>query len=107
MPTIREMVWEAVAFEMEAETPMTGPTFTAEDIVATVWEWNHEELRAAGLSRQDVRPVALEVLDHIEAHGWGEVRDEFQRAARSRTPGPDEESKGSPGGPMGPIDPPF
>lgn len=105
--SIREMVWKAVAFQMEAETPMTGSAFTVEDIVATVWEWNHEALRAAGLSKQDVWPVALAVLDHIEAHGWDQVRDEFHRAARLRTPEPSAGSEVPPRGPVGPIDPPF
>lgn len=107
MLTIREMGWEAVALELEAETPIGGPTFTADDIVAMLWEWNHEELRAAGVSREDVRPVVLEVLDHIEAHGWDMVREELQRGARMRSPEPDEEAAPRPRGPADAIDPPF
>lgn len=107
MKSLREMVWEAVAIEMEADTPMTGPTFTADDITAAVVEANHEELDAAGVSKQDVRREALAVLDHIEAHGWDDVRDEFQRAARVRTSNRDPEPLQRPGNAVDPNDPPF
>lgn len=104
MKTLRAMVWKAVAVEMEAETPMTGPTFTLDDLVATTWELYHEELRAADLSKEDVQPVALEVLDHIEAHGWDAVRGEIQRAAHLRDA---EKSEAPVRRPSGPTDPPF
>lgn len=107
MKSLREMVWEAVAFEMEADTPMTGPTFTADDITAAVVEGNHEELEAAGVGRQDVRREALAVLDHIEAHGWDNVRDEFQRAARVRKPDQDPEPQQRPNEAFDPNDLPF
>ena len=107
MKSLREMVWEAVAFEMEADTPMTGPTFTADDITAAVMERNLEELEAARAGRQDVRREALAVLNHIEAHGWGNVRDEFQRAARVQKPNQDPEPLQRPNEAVDPNDPPF
>ncbi|MEW5927047.1 MAG: hypothetical protein AB1941_06170 [Gemmatimonadota bacterium] len=107
MKSLREMVWEAVAFEMEVDTPMTGPTFTADDITAAVVERNLEELEAARVGRQDVRREVLAVLDHIEAHGWDNVRDEFQRAARVRKPHRDPEPLQRPGNAADPNDPPF
>lgn len=104
---LRDMVWEAVAFEMETETIYTGPTFTIGDVADTVWEWNHEELRAAGLSKADIEPVALGVLNHIESHGWDEVREDFQRAARARPPEPAEPGEPRPRMPIDPNDLPF
>lgn len=107
MKSLRERVWEAVAFELEVDTPMTGPTFTADDITAAVVEGNLEELEAAGVSKQAVRREALAVLDHIEAHGWGNVRDEFQRAGRVRKPSRDPEPLQRPNEAVDPNDPPF
>lgn len=107
MKSLREMVWEAVAFEMEVDTPMAGPTFTADDITAAVVERNLEELEAARVSKQDVRREALAVLDHIEEHGWGNVRAEFQRAARVREPDLDPEPLQRPNEAVDPNDLPF
>lgn len=102
---LRKMVWEVVAFELETITPFTGPTFTLDEVVAGVWEWNHDELSAAGVRKEDVRPIVVEVFDHIEEHGWDTVRDEFQRAAEARKPA--GVSPPPPPPPRGPIDPPF
>jgi hypothetical protein len=99
---LRKMIWEAVASEMEADTPFVGPTFTADDIVATVWEWNSTALEAAGIRREDVRPGVLEVLDHIEAHGWNVVGEEFQRGRDTRNPASEAEITTHP--PIRPVD---
>ena len=78
--TIRDMVWEVIVLEANAETGYTDSRLTITDLVLTVLDWYPTE--TASTDRRFIEATGLAVLGEVEAAYWDRIRAQVRWTMR-------------------------